>query len=419
MLVRKAIPALLAATFVLAIASCSQPTITSPLPSGPTKPVVTAPSQSGTLLLTNLRMVSTTTGWAVAVSNVGNSIGTLVRTTDGGAHWHAAPMPTQLGGENLEAVDVHDGLHAWVLMMLGAYSTASHETVVVASTADGGRHWSMTPNFLVDGHGTGIQFSDAAHGWVFATPSAGGVIGAGDTTLYRTIDGGVHWQSIKAPSEIRGDPSVVAGLPEACPMGGPISRPTFLDPMTGWLGAFCSRPFFYASRDGGLSWHPQSLPPFPGSASTVPAADLRYFVDSFQAVSASELSVVVHRGITTGGNALQDAGFYVSHDGGATWAAIRLPYAELADDFIDALRGWMIAAGPGGDTERRSLYATLDGGHSWLLADGPQPFFGQGLNFVDALNGFVADRAPVDASSLLLRTSDGGRTWTRMPTTVN
>lgn len=404
----------------VALAACAPSTGTNPSPSAALKPSVNELPSSPAQVLTNLRMATTTTGWAAAYTAGETPIGNLVRTTDGGMHWRTIVLPSdRLGGSILKALDAHDEQQAWALVMFGAYSTASHELAAVLATNDGGRSWSSTPAFGIDGDGTGVQFIDAMHGWVFATPSAGGVIGASDTTLYRTIDGGLHWQAVKPPSQVRGDATVKGGLPETCPMGGPISRPTFVDPLTGWLGAFCNRLFFYETHDGGLGWSPQNLPTFPGAASSVPSAELSYNVDSFQAISTHDLSVVVHRGITTGGNALQDAALYTSHDAGASWSAFRLPYPELTADFVTPSTGWMIAAAPGGDTEHRSLYSTVDGGRSWRLVSGPEPYFNGSLDFLDTSNGFIADGSPPDSSSLLLRTSDGGTSWTRLRTVVN
>src|SRR5207245_227529 len=85
---------------------------------------------------------------------------------------------------------------------------------------------------------------------------------------------------------------------------------------------------------------------------------------------------------------LQEAAIYVTHDAGASWTAYRLPYAELAAEFVDPIHGWMIGAGSGGDIERRSLYSTPDGGRSWRLVDGPAGYYAHDLNFVDTTAGY-------------------------------
>ena len=203
-------------------------------------------------------------------------------------------------------------------------------------------------------------------------------------------------------------------------MGGPIGRPVFADAQTGWLGAFCNQPALYRTHDGGISWEQQTIPSFPGNPpSAVEAPYLQYNVDSIQRLSSTDAFFVLHRGVTTGGGALQEAALYFTHDGGVSWTAFRLPAAELAADFVDPLHGWMIAAGPGGDTETRSLYGTTDGGRSWPFLDGPATFFDRELSFGDASTGLIAVQAVKDQPPQLLRTADGGRSWGRLTPVVD
>src|SRR5438128_2630241 len=162
---------------------------------------------------------------------------------------------------------------------------------------------------------TRLRMISPQTGWAVAAPG-----GKGLGHLVRTSDGGAHWQAIKPPSEVRGDPAVFAGLPEACPMGGPIGQPVFTDPQTGWLGAFCQQPFFYVTHDGGHGWSRQNVPAFPGSPpSSAELPYLQYYVDSLQRLSPTDVVVFFHRGVTTGANALQAAAIYLTHDGGNSW----------------------------------------------------------------------------------------------------
>jgi photosystem II stability/assembly factor-like uncharacterized protein len=144
-----------------------------------------------------------------------------------------------------------------------------------------------------------------------------------------------------------------------------------------------------------------------------------YNVDSLARLSATDLVFVLHRGVTTGANALQDSAIYVTRDAGGSWTTYRLPAAELAIDFVDPMHGWMIGAGPGGDTSARSLYATADGGRNWRLADGPAEFFARELSFGDRSVGLVAVPAVKDQLPQLYRTTDGGFTWARIATVVS
>ena len=95
-----------------------------------------------------------------------------------------------------------------------------------------------------------------------------------------------------------------------------------------------------------------------------------------------------------------------------------LPAAELGADFVDPLHGWMIGAGPGGATETRSLYATQDGGRTWLFVDGPASFFARELSFGDVSTGLIAVPAVKDMPPQLLRTTDGGKAWGRLDPVV-
>jgi photosystem II stability/assembly factor-like uncharacterized protein len=363
-------------------------------------------------------MVSASVGWAIV--EVGSESpppgrgAHVIRTTDGGAHW-----TTVLGdGRQPIDADVHGADGAWVLEVDLARSTQSAQTVVVRSTTDGGHSWSTTPPLRVEGMASHLQFADVAHGWVFAAQVAGGAGGADVSRLYRTVDGGEDWQTVAPATQAGQTPGALGGLPESCPGGGPLSAPTFADAQRGWLGAFCDRVFLYATRDGGLSWTPQALPAFPGPASTAPAAILLYNTDPPQFTSPTDAVIFVHRGITTGANALQDAAIAVSHDGGATWSATRLPAAELQAGFVDAKHGWMVAAGPGGLTELRSLYTSADGGATWSRVSGPQDYFAGTISFVTPALGFIGGSAGPAAPGLLLSTTDGGADWTPVAAAV-
>ena len=400
---------------LLAVTSCATPGSGTMHPSTPARS-----SGAATISLVSVRMVSRLVGWGLAGPSAGGAalaIGTtVVRTADGGRHW-----ATVLRADGVVTADFHDSARAWVLLVIGSESTASRESVVVASTADAGATWQRTARLGVDGVATRIQFVDTSHGWVFAQPSAGGAVGAQDTTVYRTVDGGQRWQAVKPASQVRQNPDIRGTLPEACAGGGPISEPVFLDAQTGWLGGFCDRVFLYATRDGGLSWAPQNLPAFPGPASTVsPAAYLQYGVGFLSHPSTNEFVAFVHRGITTGANGLQDSAMYKSRDLGASWNAVRLPAALLAADFIDSEHGWMIGLGPDGELGHLSLYATVDDGQSWRLRSGQVDYlFTRELNFVDETTGFISSGPVKDKPGFLARTTDSGATWQPLSTTIN
>lgn len=97
---------------------------------------------------------------------------------------------------------------------------------------------------------------------------------------------------------------------------------------------------------------------------------------------------------------------------GAAWATLpTVPYKGKQDDifFVDADTGWY-GNGAG------KIYKTGDGGASWVeVADKPGTYF-RALGFLDAMHGFAGNIAPgyfpnVTDENALYETRDGGATW--------
>jgi photosystem II stability/assembly factor-like uncharacterized protein len=99
-------------------------------------------------------------------------------------------------------------------------------------------------------------------------------------------------------------------------------------------------------------------------------------------------------------------------DGGRTWrpAHFRGPAA-----FIDRMTGYAI--GSWNDRECSPVRKTVDGGRTWRQQwCSPVPLYA--VEFLDRQRGFVAGGWPMEAERgpgrILLRTDDGGRSWTRI-----
>jgi photosystem II stability/assembly factor-like uncharacterized protein len=103
----------------------------------------------------------------------------------------------------------------------------------------------------------------------------------------------------------------------------------------------------------------------------------------------------------------------LTSDGGATWRTAVVPGADSLEfrdvHGVDARRAYLLAAGPG---DRSRIYATTDGGATWLRQFQnavPEAFYDcfafwtpdAGLAMSDGVNGHF----PV------IRTADGGRRW--------
>jgi photosystem II stability/assembly factor-like uncharacterized protein len=137
------------------------------------------------------------------------------------------------------------------------------------------------------------------------------------------------------------------------------------------------------------------------------------------------------------GGALTDAGgFFTTADGGTTWTPVptkafaHKPVATIGEDeldllqdlfFLDETRGWSAGSRELADGSGRPVvYRTEDGGATWKegKVDGKVPAVDlRRVFFVDAQNGWIVGGDTDDdlESGLLLRTTDGGATWTQVP----
>jgi photosystem II stability/assembly factor-like uncharacterized protein len=108
-----------------------------------------------------------------------------------------------------------------------------------------------------------------------------------------------------------------------------------------------------------------------------------------------------------------------TNDGGASWRALRVPGGEALDfrdvHAFDETSACILSIGPG---ELSRIYRTSDAGVTWTMAyrgEDPRVFL-DAIAFWDGSHG-IAQGDPIDGRFLLLRTDDGGKTWTRSPGT--
>jgi photosystem II stability/assembly factor-like uncharacterized protein len=104
-------------------------------------------------------------------------------------------------------------------------------------------------------------------------------------------------------------------------------------------------------------------------------------------------------------------------DGGATWGRLAVPDSEPLDfrdiEAFGADIAFVLAIGPG---DKSRIYRTGNGGRTWALQfTNPDPrAFYDALAFWDEKTG-VAAGDPVDGRFTIIRTIDGGKTWTPVP----
>jgi photosystem II stability/assembly factor-like uncharacterized protein len=219
-------------------------------------------------------------------------------------------------------------------------------------TDDAGRRWrEITPPVpgLAAGAVAAAAFADASSGWVVATHTDHA--GVPLFSLARTTDGGRSWQTTHPDFFEPGEQAALAGALHL----------EFVDAGTGWLvvrqatSSLFSRGTLFGTRDGGQTWTRLAMP----NGSPVHFRDARNGW-----VEAGPL----------------DPNAYVTTDGGRSWRVQRVDAAPLAE-----------AARAAGLTEA-SLASTSAG---WARST----------------RGECQDGA-CRLSTELLRTEDGGRTWT-------
>lgn len=315
-------------------------------------------------------------GWVIGdVYNAGGfSItgGAIHVTKNGGVTWHEEESATTWCSPS--EVAFADARCGWVL---GSSQPANNappaDPNVVLATTDGGASWTRQDTGT---SGTDYELSDFAcandmHAW-----AAGGG-GTQKGVILATTDGGAFWKR--------------QYLGEA----GSLEAVAFADAHHGW--AVGDRGLILATTDGGAAWKTQySL--------------ARYDLTRVACASAA------HAWAMGWDSSNNHAIILATTDGGTTW---RLQYSSASVNlagmaFADTTHGW--AVGFGGVS-----LATTDGGQSWKPKHSGTTMDLLDVAFADTTHGLVVGHRtkgddPLAAQligSIVLRTTDGGTTWTK------
>lgn len=351
----------------------------------PSPAAATAAAARAPVALLSLKMVDTTTGWAV-------SNRAILRITDGSSHWTSVTPPAILlrsyappSGEAFAGQYFLDADNAWVVAAPAPGATGG----LLLHTTDGGRTWQNLNLPAATGQ---LTFVDRQRGWLMA--SQGVAAGSQAVDVYRTQDGGAHWDLV---ASAKPDAQQTGTLP----FGGLKSGLAFKDVDNGWAAGTTYAPgavWFYASHDGGRTWQKQALAvPTEYKDSEATAEAPRFF--------GTQDGIMAVRYPTPKGMALV---LYLTRDGGASWFNTTPLVGIRVYAFADVVNGWAIAVSPSG--EGVSLYRTTDGGKKWTLVSGDHALAQvNGLAFVGDKVGWAYGgeaQAP-----FLLKTTDSGQTW--------
>jgi photosystem II stability/assembly factor-like uncharacterized protein len=313
-----------------------------PIPAGAAGPSVAwqlTPTGS-TARLRGLSAVSARVAWA------SGSLGTVLRTVDGGRSWQQVGPPgtSALQFRDIEAFDAG---HAAILSI----GNGSDSRVYV--TSDGGRHWALTfVNDNPDAFYDCMAFFDRKHGLAVSDPVGGRF------RIIVTRDGGRSWRP--ATGEM---PPALAGEFGFAASGKCLVTAGGRDAWFGTGGAAQARVFH--SSDRGESWRASGTPVHSGPTAGIFALSFRD----------------PRHGLAVGGDfttpAVAPDALALTADGGGNWVLV-----SGAPNEYRSGASWMtgrvaIVVGPTGSD------VSLDQGRSW------QRFDDGSFDTVDCARGHV------------------------------
>ena len=351
----------------------------------PTPPAGSVPAHQ--LQFTTIRMIDTSTGWALTSSGV-------YKTSDGGKYWsNVGPLSTQLknpAGEFLNAQD------AWVVATMP--NSANPNTIQVIRTLDGGQSWQLWQSSILStsyGDYPGVpDFVNLQDGWIEMVTNGGPGAGSESVAIFRTTDGGQVWTKV-ADTTQQG-----SGLPN----GGLKTGISFKDSMNGWATGYdaSSTPWLYVTYNAGQTWQRQSLP---GASNAFNLTTPPVFFGNLGILPVAET-------LQSGNGVVLETALYTTSNGGQTWTAPQAlqPFYTSSTNkmyVLDTTHAWAIG-------KNGQLYTTT-GNSNWqewqVLSGNASQFAIVQMSFVNASNGWAI--SSVNNTKTLIYTTDGGHTWNK------
>lgn len=353
-----------------------------PAPTEPAQPSPTAPPSPAitTVIsptLVQIDMLDESNGWGLSDHNI-------LRTEDGGSHWIDV-TPKEITVTVRPSSFFLDKNTAWALTPRGQDFGAG----ILSHTGDGGKTWSLTQVPFSGGY---LDFLDAQHGWSLDASDCGA--GSCGGKLYQTQDGGNTWTvaTIIDPND--------ANAPGRLPFSGDKSGVTFLDLTHGWATGSIpmdNYAWLFASLDGGKTWQHQDLALPQGISTSMLGIDPPRFFNAQDGILPVNLFA---------SDLVKD--FYVTHDGGKTWAPTRVAASGGVYSIVSMQDLWVWNGG--------TLYVTHDGAQNWTPVT-PNVDLSQTIAQLDFVSKDVGWVLNMDANGVtqLLKTTDGGATWKPVP----
>ena len=344
-------------------------------PDTPVASEINAPLIETPALLT-IHFLNELDGWGVTETQI-------VRTNDGGVTWYNVTPPDVTETGFGVSLSVLDNEHVW--MQKPEFENYPNSGFLYR-TLDGGITWTSVK---VPFSGGSLSFLDDKNGWAFADLGAGA--GSEAVAVYQTTDAGETWNQtyINDPNN--------ANASDSLPLGGIKSGLTPLNMQTAWVSGVVysdGTVYLYRTDDGGANWSQVTSLSLPPEAQTTQVS-----FEPVQFVTAQNAFVAVHIPSDQSQMAV-----YISNDAGNTWSLTpaMIPNGRLAE-FLSATEA-VIYNG-------EQFYVTHDAAQTWSAVS-PDVSFGDNLalmDFVNASTGWVITDSNEHRS--LYRTTDGGATW--------
>jgi photosystem II stability/assembly factor-like uncharacterized protein len=327
--------------------------------------------------IVNIEMLDEVYGWAITEEHI-------IRTNDGGVTWYNVTPGNLADAGYLVHTSFLDADTAWVQFPdMNKYPNGGK----LYRTIDGGLTWET---FTTPFSGGSLHFVDANNGWMMADLGVGA--GSMAVSIFQTSDGGKTWNRTYT-----NDPNL-AEASDTLPLGGIKNLILPLDAETAWVGGVVYAPgqtYLFRSDDGGKTWFNINLVLPENTAESELSLQDMVFISPKNGLLALRITSETPQTIV-----------YITEDGGNTW--VQSPAA---------FEGYGILETPSASEmifyTADQFYVTKDAGVT-IQQISPEIKFGDSIidmSFANSQTGWVITASPSNERTLY-KTTDGGATWT-------
>jgi photosystem II stability/assembly factor-like uncharacterized protein len=366
--------------------------------------------------LEEIHMTDQTSGWAWAFDHTSTSY--LLHTSDGALTWeNVTPDEYTQDQDVFSDAFFLNGHIGWMAL----FHRSTGDAYMLMWTTDGGNSWvpvNRDMQALKQLDYSEMSFEDEKNGWWKTV-----LTGAGNVYkyYYRTKDGGASWELVTLRAlegmldnglTIYEDGQIEYWSLQVRAFYFDLSHIIYTDGLT----------TLFVTRDLGKTWQKIELTGLPDTMdSELSWIENPTFFDAENGV----LPIIVRDQSVDATQVF----IYGTQDGGLTWRLESGPTlvargtADMRTEFISRLNGFLIVD--------ENVSITHDGGKTWRLLALPEDFKSSEtaridvyLNFVNPMTGWtyltkISRQTSLSIDRRLLKTTDGGLTWTELSPTIN